>query len=49
VNISRLALHAYAIEFELPAVAPQKRGELIKIIAPYPADFEEVVNFFKVA
>jgi 23S rRNA pseudouridine1911/1915/1917 synthase len=49
VNISRLALHAYAIEFELPPVASQKKGELIKIIAPYSEDFARLVNFFKVA
>jgi 23S rRNA pseudouridine1911/1915/1917 synthase len=41
LNISRLALHAYSIEFELPD------GKLIKVVAPYPADFEQAVNFFK--
>ncbi len=41
VNISRLALHAYSIEFELP------EGKLIKIIAPYPVDFQAAVDFFK--
>ncbi len=41
VDISRLALHAYAIEFTVPG------GELIKIIAPYPPDFAKAVEFFK--
>ena len=41
VEIDRLALHAYAIEFELP------EGKLIKIIAPYPPDFQKAVDFFK--
>jgi RluA family pseudouridine synthase len=42
VNIGRLALHAYSIEFELP------EGKLIKIIAPYPLDFKKAVDFFMV-
>ncbi len=41
LEIKRLALHAYAIEFELPD------GKLTKIIAPYPADFQVAVDFFK--
>jgi len=40
LNIKRLALHAYAIEFELP------EGKIIKIVAPYPPDFQEAVDFF---
>ncbi len=40
VTIGRLALHAYSIEFELPT------GKLIKIIAPYPRDFQKAVDFF---
>lgn len=40
VNIGRLALHAYSIEFTLP------NEKLIKIIAPYPADFQNAVDFF---
>jgi 23S rRNA pseudouridine1911/1915/1917 synthase len=40
VKIGRLALHAYSIEFELPD------KKLIKIIAPYPADFQKAVDFF---
>jgi 23S rRNA pseudouridine1911/1915/1917 synthase len=40
VNIGRLALHAYSIEFELP------EKKLIKIVAPYPADFQKAVDFF---
>ena len=40
INIGRLALHAYSIEFTLPD------GKFIKIVAPYPADFEQVVKFF---
>jgi 23S rRNA pseudouridine1911/1915/1917 synthase len=39
-DIGRLALHAYSIEFELPT------GKMIKIIAPYPADFQKAVDFF---
>jgi 23S rRNA pseudouridine1911/1915/1917 synthase len=42
LSISRLALHAYAIEFTLP------NGEWLKIIAPYPADFQAGVDFFKI-
>lgn len=41
VNIQRLALHAYSIEFTLP------NKKFIKIIAPYPPDFEKAVGFFK--
>ncbi len=41
IHVGRLALHAYAIEFEL------LNKELIKIIAPYPVDFSEVAQFFK--
>jgi 23S rRNA pseudouridine1911/1915/1917 synthase len=40
ITIGRLALHAYSIEFEQP------KGELLKIVAPYPADFAEAVGFF---
>lgn len=40
VNIGRLALHAYSIEFELP------KKELIKVVAPYPEDFKKAVEFF---
>jgi len=41
ISISRLALHAYSIEFELT------NKKLIKIISPYPDDFKQVVDFFK--
>jgi 23S rRNA pseudouridine1911/1915/1917 synthase len=41
VNIGRLALHAYSIEFELP------EKKLIKIVASYPADFQKAVDFFE--
>ncbi len=41
VSISRLALHAYSIEFEL------LNKKLIKLIAPYPDDFRQAVDFFK--
>ena len=41
IKIGRLALHAYSIEFTLP------NGEWLKIIAPYPADFQAGVDFFK--
>jgi len=41
VDIGRLLLHAYSIEFTLP------EGEWLKIIAPYPADFQRAVDFFK--
>ncbi len=41
VSIARLALHAQAIEFELPG------GKLIKVSAPYPPDFQAAVDFFK--
>lgn len=41
VDIPRLALHAYSIEFELPD------KKITKIIAPYPADFQKAVEFFK--
>ena len=51
VNISRLALHAYAIEFELPPPTLEGiragEGKMIKIIAPYPPDFQQAVDFFK--
>jgi 23S rRNA pseudouridine1911/1915/1917 synthase len=40
VSLGRLALHAYAIEFELP------EKKLIKVVAPYPADFQKAVDFF---
>lgn len=46
VDIGRLALHAYSIEFTLPNSADRPNGNLIKIIAPYPADFQKVVDFF---
>lgn len=41
IKVGRLALHAYSIEFTLP------NGEWLKIIAPYPEDFQAGVNFFK--
>ena len=47
VDIGRLALHAYSIEFELPPVGTQKKGDLIKVTAPYPPDFQKAVDFFK--
>jgi 23S rRNA pseudouridine1911/1915/1917 synthase len=47
LEISRLALHAYSIEFELPTLGGAKVGEIIKIVAPYPADFQKAVDFFK--
>jgi 23S rRNA pseudouridine1911/1915/1917 synthase len=47
IIIGRLALHAYSIEFELPPAEDGKSGELIKIIAPYPPDFQKAVDFFK--
>ncbi len=40
IDIGRLALHAYSIEFTLPD------DKIIKIIAPYPADFQKAVEFF---
>lgn len=40
VNIGRLALHAYSIEFELPS------EKMVKIVAPYPADFQVAADFF---
>jgi 23S rRNA pseudouridine1911/1915/1917 synthase len=40
LKIGRLALHAYSIEFELT------NKKLIKVIAPYPADFKKAVDFF---
>jgi len=40
ITIGRLALHAYSIEFTLP------EGKFIKIIAPYPPDFQKAVDFF---
>ncbi len=47
IDISRLALHAYAIEFELPPQAGEKRGKTTKIVAPYPPDFQKAVDFFR--
>ena len=41
INIGRLVLHAYSIEFTLP------EGKFIKIVAPYPPDFQQAVDFFK--
>lgn len=41
VKVGRLALHSYSIEFELP------KKEMIKIVAPYPADFQKAVDFFQ--
>lgn len=41
IELNRLALHASAIEFELPG------GEFTKIVAPYPKDFQTAVDFFK--
>jgi 23S rRNA pseudouridine1911/1915/1917 synthase len=41
IDINRLALHAYSIEFTLP------NGEWLKVIAPYPPDFQQAVDFFK--
>jgi 23S rRNA pseudouridine1911/1915/1917 synthase len=47
LEITRLALHAYAIEFEIPtATSGGVGGKLTKIIAPYPADFQKAVDFF---
>lgn len=43
IKIGRLALHAYSIELEL---VPKK---IIKIVAPYPTDFEAAVKFFDLA
>ena len=40
VDIGRLVLHAYSIEFSLPD------GKFVKIVAPYPADFQTAVDFF---
>lgn len=40
IDIGRLALHAYSIEFTLPD------EKWIKIVAPYPADFQKAVDFF---
>jgi len=40
IEIKRLALHAYSIEFTLP------EGKWLKVIAPYPPDFQEAVDFF---
>jgi 23S rRNA pseudouridine1911/1915/1917 synthase len=42
VKVGRLALHAYSIEFELP------KGEMTKITAPYPEDFQKAVDFFEI-
>jgi len=41
IDISRLALHAYSIEFTLP------NDQWLKVIAPYPPDFQKAVEFFK--
>lgn len=43
IKVGRLALHAYSIEFTLP------NGEWLKVVAPYPEDFQKAVDFFKVA
>lgn len=40
IEIGRLALHAYSIEFEL------MNKKIIKVIAPYPKDFQKAVDFF---
>lgn len=42
ITLGRLALHAYSIEFTLPD------EKFIKIIAPYPPDFQKAVDFFGV-
>ena len=42
IDIKRLALHAYAIEFSL------SDGEIIKVVAPYSPDFQRAVDFFKI-
>lgn len=47
VDIGRLALHAYSLEFTLPACADRPDGQWLKIVAPYPADFQKMVDFFK--
>jgi 23S rRNA pseudouridine1911/1915/1917 synthase len=41
ITIGRLGLHAYSIEFTLP------EGKWLKVIAPYPEDFQKAVDFFK--
>jgi len=41
ITLGRLALHAYSVEFTIPD------GEWLKIVAPYPADFQRAVEFFK--
>ena len=41
IDIKRLALHAYSIEFTVP------EGTWLKVIAPYPPDFQTAVDFFK--
>ena len=48
VNIGRLALHAYSIEFTLPPNPGERasEGKWLKVIAPYPADFQKAVDFF---
>ncbi len=43
VEIDRLALHAYSIEFEMPD------GKMKKFVAPYPKDFKKAVDFFNLA
>jgi 23S rRNA pseudouridine1911/1915/1917 synthase len=40
LGFSRLALHAFSIELDLPS------GKRIKIEAPYPADFDSAANMF---
>jgi 23S rRNA pseudouridine1911/1915/1917 synthase len=42
ISIDRLALHAYSIEFDL------LDKKAVKIVAPYPEDFQEAVEFFKI-
>lgn len=44
INIGRLALHSRSIEFDLPSTR-----KAIKIVAPYPADFQRAVDFFNLA
>ncbi len=43
IEIGRLALHAYSIEFEMP------NGKMQKFVAPYPSDFQKAVDFFNLA
>lgn len=42
LGFERLALHAYSIEFKLPD------GKKIKVVAPYPEDFENAIHMFDV-